>query len=196
MVLAGSLFLWHSSALGCCAQKNIGKAMGALVSKNGESGENRESSARTDEVRLRMTAIDGKSIDIEKLRGKVVLLQLWNVHCGACITALPKIRDLHEKFANYGLIVVGVCSIFSGDTSERILGFIDKHNMSWMHGMLRVEELQSVLRDLAPVPAAGGLYYIIGRDGKMIAMETGSDALYRSLSKVFETDVRGEASSP
>ena len=45
---------------------------------------------------------------LTELRGKVVLIDFWTYSCINCIRTLPHIRELHEKYADDGLIIIGI----------------------------------------------------------------------------------------
>ncbi|WP_197525645.1 TlpA family protein disulfide reductase [Pseudobythopirellula maris] len=40
--------------------------------------------------------------------GRVVLLDFWNRGCSHCILAMPKIEELHRRYADRGVVVLGV----------------------------------------------------------------------------------------
>jgi thiol-disulfide isomerase/thioredoxin len=42
------------------------------------------------------------------LEGKVVLVDFWTYSCINCIRTLPHVTDWHEKYADQGLVIVGV----------------------------------------------------------------------------------------
>lgn len=44
----------------------------------------------------------------EKLKGKVVLLDIWDYTCVNCIRTLPYIKSWAEKYKNKGLVVIGI----------------------------------------------------------------------------------------
>ncbi len=52
--------------------------------------------------------INSKTIKLAELRGKVVLLDFWGTWCGPCVHAIPKLIDLHEKYGNKGLVIIGI----------------------------------------------------------------------------------------
>ncbi len=45
---------------------------------------------------------------LEELRGKVVLLEFWGYWCGPCIGMMPELMKLHDEYAEYGLVIIGV----------------------------------------------------------------------------------------
>src|SRR5919107_290699 len=50
------------------------------------------------------------SIDLKDLKGKVVLVDFWTYSCINCIRTLPYLVDWNEKYADKGLVIVGVHS--------------------------------------------------------------------------------------
>ena len=45
---------------------------------------------------------------MESLRGKVVLIDFWTYSCINCIRTLPFMREWHDRYADEGLVIVGV----------------------------------------------------------------------------------------
>ena len=54
--------------------------------------------------------INSKPLKMEELRGKVVLVDFWTYSCINCIRTLPYLKRWHEKYADKGLVVIGVHS--------------------------------------------------------------------------------------
>ena len=52
--------------------------------------------------------INSEAFTIESQRGKVVLIDFWTYTCVNCIRTLPYIKEWHEKYADSGLVIVGV----------------------------------------------------------------------------------------
>ena len=52
--------------------------------------------------------INSGPLSMEGLRGKVVLIDFWTYSCINCIRTLPYLRTWYERYADDGLVIVGV----------------------------------------------------------------------------------------
>ncbi len=52
--------------------------------------------------------INSDALTMAELRGDVVLIDFWTYTCVNCIRTLPYIRQWQEKYADHGLVIVGV----------------------------------------------------------------------------------------
>jgi len=50
----------------------------------------------------------GKKVDLNELKGKVVLVDFWASWCGPCKQEMPVLEQLHKKYAKQGLVIVGI----------------------------------------------------------------------------------------
>ena len=49
-----------------------------------------------------------RSLTLQELRGKVVLVDFWTYTCINCIRTLPYLRNWHDKYSDKGLVIIGV----------------------------------------------------------------------------------------
>ena len=52
--------------------------------------------------------INSGPLTLQELRGKVVLIDFWTYTCINCIRTLPYLQSWHERYADEGLVIVGV----------------------------------------------------------------------------------------
>ena len=52
--------------------------------------------------------INSAPLTTASLRGKVVLVDFWTFQCINCRNALPHVKELHAKYKDQGLVVIGV----------------------------------------------------------------------------------------
>lgn len=70
--------------------------------------------------------INSEAVDFENLKGKVVLLDFWATWCGPCVEKLPKAQELADKYADQGLLVIG---IHSENGSEKCADFVKENGI-------------------------------------------------------------------
>ena len=76
-----------------------------------------------------LTTLDSQHISMDKLAGKVVLIDFWATWCGPCREALPHIRRIAQKFEGQPFVVLSV----SLDNDEaKWKDFVAKNEMTWL----------------------------------------------------------------
>jgi thiol-disulfide isomerase/thioredoxin len=61
-----------------------------------------------DGTTYQLTDLDGRPVRLADLRGKAVWINFWASWCPPCQSETPVIRDLAERYANQGLVVIGI----------------------------------------------------------------------------------------
>jgi thiol-disulfide isomerase/thioredoxin len=63
-----------------------------------------------------------KPIDLQKLRGKAVLLDFWWNGCGPCLAAIPRLHELAKTYSD-DLVVVTMHTPYTQERSKGLAGF-------------------------------------------------------------------------
>src|SRR5437879_6446396 len=79
-------------------------------------------------VQLKFTAIDGREVDLEKMRGKVVLIDFWASWCVPCLIEIPKVKAAYEKLQPQGFEILGINLDEDRAQMQRVL---TAANMTW-----------------------------------------------------------------
>ena len=57
---------------------------------------------------FQLTNLEGESVRLSELEGRVVLLNFWATWCGPCRVEMPAIQARYEAYADKGLVVLAV----------------------------------------------------------------------------------------
>ena len=57
---------------------------------------------------LKTKTLDGKTFDLAKYRGKVVVINFWATWCPPCVKEIPDFIELQKKYKKDGLVFAGV----------------------------------------------------------------------------------------
>ncbi len=67
--------------------------------------------------------IKGEPVDLAGAKGKkIVVVEFWATWCGPCRTSIPHLTEMQKKFANRGVVFVGV----SDETPAKVKPFVDQ----------------------------------------------------------------------
>jgi peroxiredoxin len=77
---------------------------------------------------LAFTAVDGRTVDTAKMKGKVVAIDFWGTEYPECITNVLHLQKLYNKLHTNGLEVIGVNVDQNSDTLKT---FVSDHGIEW-----------------------------------------------------------------
>jgi len=55
-----------------------------------------------------LQTLEGNTVSLASLKGKVVLLDFWATWCGPCRETIPHLVSLHTEYHDKGLVVLGM----------------------------------------------------------------------------------------
>jgi peroxiredoxin len=77
---------------------------------------------------LKFTAVDGRAVDLAKLRGKVVMIVFWATWCPECVKELPELKEEYADHQKQGMEIIGI----SLDSDKKTLtDFLKKEAVPW-----------------------------------------------------------------
>lgn len=112
--------------------------------------------------------LDGSSVTLSQLRGKVVLISFWATWCPPCRQELSHLqKDVIDRFAGKELVVL---PISRGEELKTVENFIDKMGYTFPVGL---DGDQSIYKKYASnyIPRS----VVVGKDGKVVYVAVGYD---------------------
>jgi thiol-disulfide isomerase/thioredoxin len=103
--------------------------------------------------------------DLNEHAGKVVIVDFWASWCVPCRRSFPWFNTMHDKYADDGLVIVGVNLDMERAEAERFLGEFPAS----FRIVYDDEKALAKQFDVIAMPSS----YLIGRDGKIIEQHLG-----------------------
>ena len=121
-------------------------------------------------LELAFKAVDGRSVDLSAMKGKVVLIDFWATWCGPCVAEFPHVLEAYQKLRDRGFEIVGISL---DQEKEALESFTKKRGMPWPQyfdgegwGNKYAQEF-----GITGIPAM----WLVDRDGKLVDQEGRED---------------------
>lgn len=130
-----------------------------------------------------LTSLQNKTIKLSDYKGKLVLIDFFYKSCYPCMLALPELQELHEKYYDKGLRIIGIDPY---DTKEKdeIDKFLAKRGITYtvfLDG-----------KDVAKQYHVSGYptMYLIDKNGKIITIQVGyEEGVKDELEKIIKENL-------
>lgn len=124
--------------------------------------------------------LDGSPPSWTDLEGKVVLLKFWGAWCGPCRSAMPHTTQLARRYADRGLVVLG---IHTRNAAEKMRDFLVQHEIDFPVALdAKGETVAAFAVDSYPD------YYLIDRKGILRLADLRNDEVERAILMLLDED--------
>ncbi|HEX2189252.1 MAG TPA: TlpA disulfide reductase family protein [Longimicrobiaceae bacterium] len=111
---------------------------------------------------FRTVTLEGDTVSLEALRGRVVLVNAWAIWCPPCIEELPALKRLHDRYVGEGLTVLGLHA--GADGLAKAEAFRRAFGISYPNSVERPDRLHALLGTGAGIPRSA----LIDREGRVV----------------------------
>ncbi len=117
---------------------------------------------------ISFTDLDGKTVNLKDLRGKVVFIDFWATWCGPCRMEMPHIEKLYQEFkGNEEIAFLGA----SNEEKSTVTGFLKKNQYSFPIVLVKAEDAAGKFK-VSSIPAG----FVIDAEGIIRAHMIGTQS--------------------
>lgn len=110
---------------------------------------------------------DGKSVELKKLQGRVVVLNFWATWCPPCRAEIPGMIEVYDAYRGKGLEIVAV-SLDRGGWKD-VTPFVEKMKMTFPVVLDQEGNLAMAYGGIQYIPTT----FIIDRNGNIVSKHVG-----------------------
>jgi thiol-disulfide isomerase/thioredoxin len=110
---------------------------------------------------IKLSALDGKRINMDEFQGKAVFINFWATWCGPCIQEMPTIERAQGQMSGKDVVFL----LASNEDIDQIERFSKKHDFKFRY--LKLENMEEL--SIAALPTT----LIFNSDGTLKFSETG-----------------------
>ena len=121
--------------------------------------------------------MNSEPLSLDKLKGKVVVLDFWATWCGPCIRSIPKTNKLMEKWGDK-VVIIGICHPRG---SDKMAAVAKKHDIKFPIA-IDPGEKTDVSYKVNGYPD----YFIIDQTGKLVVADCANDEVEAVVDKLLK----------
>jgi len=127
--------------------------------------------------------IDGRPVELEGLRGKIVLLEFWSTTCGPCYPEIPHLKQVVQELGDDGVVL----GISLDRESKALRKILEQEAMSWpqlFDGLGFRGEIPKRY-NINGIPSS----YLIGSDGDIVAKGLRGEELIVAVRELLRSEL-------
>jgi thiol-disulfide isomerase/thioredoxin len=130
---------------------------------------------------LKFTSLDGKEVDLAKMKDKVVLVDFWATWCGPCRNELPFVKEAYKKYHDKGFEIVGISL---DQERAKLDDFLKKEEIPWAQYFTGDgwETDLAQQHGITSIPAT----FLVGKDGKVAATDLRGKKLEEKVAELLK----------
>ena len=126
--------------------------------------------------------VDGNIVSLSDYVGKgnYVLIDFWASWCSPCHKEIPNLKQLHQKYKDKGLTVIGV---YVWDSAENMKTALKEEQITWPQ-IVDSEDEATYTYGVTTIPHI----ILFGPDGTILKRDIRGERMIRTVSKYFEAE--------
>lgn len=113
------------------------------------------------------TTLEGKTLSLDALRGKVVLVNFWATSCPGCVKEMPDMVEVYREYKDRGFEIIAVA--MSYDPPNYVQSFVQTRQLPFPVALDVTGEHARAFGDVQLTPTT----FIIGKDGRILEQKLG-----------------------
>lgn len=133
---------------------------------------------------FKAATIEGDTIELSKLKEKVVVINFWFIECAPCIAEMPALNKLVEEYKSKDIVFIGMSRSGKNDIIKNFLPkYIFKFKIIPDCGS--IEQVGSIA-DNYKMYHGWPLTYVIDKKGKVKMITNSSKEIYEKLKIIID----------
>ncbi|APY00599.1 thiol-disulfide isomerase/thioredoxin [Lacinutrix venerupis] len=144
-------------------RQQIQIALHTMIAKINPSLEKEDAVAKISSYNWKLKDLEGNSVDLNQVKGKVVFVNMWATWCPPCIAEMPSIQKLYNDYKDKIEFV-----LVSNEKQATIKSFLEKKNYNFNTFIPQTQIPQTF--NVKSIPRT----FLIDKEGNIIIDESGA----------------------
>jgi peroxiredoxin len=123
-----------------------------------------------------LKGLDGKTVKLSSLKGKVVILDFWATWCPPCRAEIPDFIELQKQYGKKGLVIIGIAL----DKKDAVEKFVKSNKINYKV-VIGDNEISGTYGGVEAIPTT----FVIAKNQIIMKQYVG-----QTQKSVFEKDIK------